>query len=124
MLFLAWVWARAGVVGDGLVSIGTHNNPGICFQSARVLVGCLCWTQRRFCCPCWSGWGFGPGGCWICVLGGGVRLLGLVREGMSVVVCSDFSLLVRLVGWTCRATLTHAWSGAPDLVNKVEPKLR
>ena len=55
---------------------------------------------------------------------GGVRLLGLVREGMSVVVCSDFSLLVRLVGWTCRATLTHAWSGAPDLVNKVEPKLR
>ena len=69
-------------------------------------------------------WGFGPGGCWICVLGGGVRLLGLVREGMSVVVCSDFSLLVRLVGWTCRATLTHAWSGAPDLVNKVKPKLR
>ena len=58
------------------------------------------------------------------VLCGGVRLLGLVREGMSVVVCSDFSLLVRLVGWTCRATLTHAWSGAPDLVNKVEPKLR
>ena len=80
MLFLAWVWARAGVVGDGLVSIGTHNNPGICFQSARVLVGCLCWTQRRLCCPCWSGWGlrawrvldlrFGRGGS---ALGAGAR---------------------------------------------------
>ena len=80
MLFLAWVWARAGVVGDGLVSIGTHNNPGICFQSARVLVGCLCWTQRRFCCPCWSGLGlrawrvldlrFGRGGS---ALGAGAR---------------------------------------------------
>ena len=57
MLSVAWVWALAGVVGDGLVSIGTHNNPGICFQSARVLVGCPCWTQRRFRCPCWSGSG-------------------------------------------------------------------
>ena len=68
--------------------------------------------------------GVGPGGCWICVLGGGVRPLGLVREGVSVVVCSDFSLLARLVGWTRGATLTHARSGAPDSVNKVEPKLR
>ena len=38
MLFLAWVWARVGVVGDGLVSIETHNNSGDCFRSARVLV--------------------------------------------------------------------------------------
>ena len=38
MLFLAWVWARVGVVGDGLVSIETHNNSGDCSRSARVLV--------------------------------------------------------------------------------------
>ena len=38
MLFLACVWARVGVVGDGLVSIETHNNSGDCFRSARVLV--------------------------------------------------------------------------------------
>ena len=50
--------------------------------------------------------------------------MGLVREGVSVVVCSDFSLLARLVGWTRGAKLTHAGSGAPDSVNKVEPKLR
>ena len=68
--------------------------------------------------------GFGPGGCWICVLGEGVRPLGLVGEGVSVVVCSDFSLLARLVGWTRGATLTHARSGEPDSVNKVELKLR
>ena len=66
----------------------------------------------------------GVGGVGSAFWAGGVRPLGLVREGVSVVVCSDFSLFARLVGWTRGATLTHARSGAPDLVNKVKPKLR
>ena len=50
--------------------------------------------------------------------------MGPVRQGVSAVMCSDFSLLARLGGWACGASLTHARGGAPDLVNKVQPKLR
>ena len=50
--------------------------------------------------------------------------MGLVRQGVSAMVCSDFSLLTHLRGWACRATLTHARGGALDLASKVEPKLR
>ena len=57
-------------------------------------------------------------------MGGGVSHLGLVRQGVSAMVCSDFSLLTHLRGWACRATLTHARGGALDLASKVEPKLR
>ena len=112
------------MVGDGLVSNGTHNNPGVCFQSARVLVGLflldlvvvlllvLLWFEA-------SGLGMLD-----LRFGRGVRHLGLVRQGVSAVVCSDFSLLTRLRRWACRATLTHAKGGALDLASKVEPKLR
>ena len=125
MLFLAWVWARVGVVGDGLVSIETHNNSGDCFRSARVLVRLCLLDLEAVLLPVLTR--FGAAG-----LGGVVSVFWVGRFGalnwcaracwLWCVVCS---LAVGAPGWwACEAGVTCAGCGEPDLVNKVEPQLR
>ena len=103
MLFLAWVWARVGVVGDGLVSIETHNNSGDCSRSARVLVRLCLLDLEGLLLPVLTRFGSARlGGCCICVLGGEVWRRELVRQGVLVVVCSALLLLARQGGELAR----------------------